>query len=128
MALINPTIGRKVWFWPQQEDLDEGMKQFGADSYEPQPFDATIVYVHGSSLVNLHVLDHQGNAWKFENVILLEGLRPYEFPVRCAAWMPYQLDQAQRQQNRVCDAQKHVDALRAAQSPLVNPFAIKHFG
>jgi hypothetical protein len=96
MALINPTIGRKVWFYPQKEDLDEGMKQIDPNLCEPQPFDATIVYVHGSSLVNLHVLDHLGNAWKFENVILLEGLRPYEFPVRCASWMPYQLDQARR--------------------------------
>lgn len=99
MALIQPSIGRKVWFYPQEEDLDEGMKQFGSD-YFPQPFDATIVYVHGESLVNLHVLDHEGTAWKFEKVILLPECRPEQFPVRCAAWMPYQLDQAYKAQQR----------------------------
>lgn len=96
MNLIIPAIGRKVWFWPQQEDLDEGMKQLRQNFHEPQPFDATIIYVHGSSLVNLQVLDHEGNAWKFENVLFLEGMRPHDFPVRCAVRMPYQLEQAQR--------------------------------
>lgn len=96
MALITPTIGRKVWFWPVQEDLEEGVVDLSADEYFRQPLDATIVYVHGDQLVNLHVLDHEGNAWKFEKVLLLEGSRPESFPVRCATWMPYQLDQAQK--------------------------------
>lgn len=93
MALIQPTIGRKVWFYPQQEDLEEGVVVLDEGLFA-QPLDATIVYVHGESLVNLHVLDHEGTAWKFEKVILLPDVRPESFPVRCAAWMPYQLAQA----------------------------------
>lgn len=88
MQSINPTVGRKVWFYPQEEDVAEGV------DYRDQPLDATIVYVHGVSLVNLQVLDASGNAWKFENVILLPEERPYDFPVRCVTWMPYQLSQA----------------------------------
>jgi hypothetical protein len=90
MSIIIPTVGRKVWFHPQEEDIAEGV------DYRDQPLDATVVYVHGSSLVNLHVIDASGNAWKFENVLLLQEERPIGFPVRCAEWMPYQKQQASR--------------------------------
>lgn len=93
MALIQPTIGRKVWFYPQQEDREEGIVILDEGIFT-QPLAATIVYVHGESLVNLHVLDHEGNAWKFEKVILLPNYRPESFPVRCATWPRPQLDQA----------------------------------
>lgn len=89
-VLIHPTVGRKVWFHPQKEDVAEGV------DYRDQPLDATIVYVHSAGLVNLHVLDASGTAWKFEHVILLPGERNWDFPVRCAVWMPYQLKEARK--------------------------------
>lgn len=101
MALIQPTIGRKVWFYPQQEDLDEGLKVLNEESFFAQPLDATVVFIWGDSLVNLHVLDHEGNAWKFEKVILLPDYRPESFPVRCATWMPYQLNQARKEAQKL---------------------------
>lgn len=110
MQIINPTVGRKVWFYPQEEDITEGV------DYRDQPLDATVVYVHGISLVNLHVLDASGNAWKFENVILLPEERPYDFPVRCAMWMPYQRRQVAAQQLEQNGAQNG-----CSPSPWVNP-------
>lgn len=123
MALIQPSIGRKVWFWPEQEDLDAGVVVLDATNYGPyhQPLDATIVYVHGESLVNLYVLDHEGTAWTFEKVILLPEDRPIEFPVRCVTWMPYQLEQAKKAQMPVNDCSELAAALGMAQPPVVVP-------
>lgn len=56
--IITPTIGRKVWFWPN------GMKSTEAGLInvltEKQPLDATIVCVWGDRMVNLGVTDHDG--------------------------------------------------------------------
>jgi hypothetical protein len=97
-AHISPSIGRKVWFWPQKDDIEEGV------DFRGQLLDATIVFVHSDSVINLHVLDASGNAWKFESVVLLQETRPWDFPVRAAEWMPYQKDQAMKHHHSEGDA------------------------
>jgi hypothetical protein len=82
--MIKPTIGRKVWFW-----------RSGADVTRDQPEDATIVFVHNDTLVNLHVIDHNGVA----RAVTSMSLRQPEYPelienTPCAQWMPYQVKAA----------------------------------
>jgi hypothetical protein len=48
--MIQPTIGRQVWFWKYTPTEGE------------QPEAATVVYVHNERLVNLQVIDHDGHA------------------------------------------------------------------
>jgi len=84
---INPTVGRIVWFYPSQDDVEEGI------DYRDQPLVGQIVYVHNTQLVNLHVLDASGNAWKFEEVLLFQDRFPEGYKGRGAEWMPYQKKQ-----------------------------------
>ena len=85
MSAIKPTIGRKVWYWP----VDGGP---GVSLDATEPFDATLVFVHDSVWVNLHVVDHRGNTFTVERVALGEDAVAGQ-----ASWMPYQLAQAAAQ-------------------------------
>jgi hypothetical protein len=91
--MINPTVGRIVWFYPEQEDLEAG---FVWDYV--QPCAATVVHVTDPQTINLHVLDHTGQAWAFEEVLLFQDVRPTRFRHRCAEWMPYQKNQQAKQE------------------------------
>ena len=87
--MIYPTVGRIVWFYPSKQDITDGFIIKG-----PQPCAATIVFIHEMQIVNLRVLDHAGEAWLFEEVLLFTEYRPDGFPERSAEWMPYQKQQA----------------------------------
>ncbi len=87
--MIPPTIGRKVWYRPSQEDLGaSGMTQHNPD----QAFDATVVYVWNDNCVNLSILDHAGEDWRRTCVAInnTEGASAW------AEWMPYQIGQAKK--------------------------------
>lgn len=85
---IQPTIGRKVWYWPHE---DGGLNVYDAN----QACDATVVYVWSDTCVNLRVTDHAGNTVARTSVRLVQD---EERPARQshATWMPYQLGQAAR--------------------------------
>lgn len=83
--IIKPTIGRKVWFWRD-----------GIDRTKVQPEDATICYVHGDSLVNLRVTEHNGVSRSEVEVSLRQPGDP-EWSGRFAEWMPFQKGQAAAQ-------------------------------
>lgn len=91
--VIPPTVGRKVWFWPQGCNFMKDMQPFTPICLSNQPLDATVVYVWGDRLVNLLVLDHQGNAFPVTSVTLVqEGDEP---PTGAyCEWMPFQKGQA----------------------------------
>lgn len=104
--MIQPTVGRVVWFRP-----DPTAKQLVIDP--DQPLSATIAFVHNSELVNLTIHAHDGNAHPRRNVRLVhEG----ECPIGCCTWMPYQRGQAAKTDSlepTVLDLGKRVGELEA---------------
>lgn len=94
--MIQPTIGRRVWFWPSDYDLGKTSVQPPTvmTSCGDQPMDAGIAFVHGDRLVNVTVADHLGKPHARTSVKLLqEGDEPVPGMSFCT-WMPYQLGQA----------------------------------
>lgn len=100
--VITPTVGRKVWYWPFDSEKAGtfGMKQYGTP---PQPLDATVLCVWGDRMVNLLVIDHEGNTFKRTSVNLLQGddVPPVHPDTGksyggYAQWMPYQQGQARK--------------------------------
>jgi hypothetical protein len=95
MSTITPTIGRKVWFWTA---FDQNVHD------KVQPFDATVIFVHSPTTVDLHVVDHAGQMLRRTSVELLDPSRPATEPGETpdchgtgreyATWMPYQVSAA----------------------------------
>lgn len=91
------SVGRKVWYW------DDGGLHNAACEDVQQPFDATVVFVHGVAvngheLVNLSVTDHAGNAFVRQHIQLrLPGSADsHNVPAAYATWMPFQVGQARK--------------------------------
>lgn len=90
MPIIKPSIGRKVWFWPVN-DIQIGV-------HDPkQACDATVVFVHNDTCVNLSIKDHSGFVHTRTSVHLHQGLVSDRPPSSCATWMPYQQGQAAKE-------------------------------
>jgi hypothetical protein len=91
MKIITPTIGRKVWFWPN------GLKLTVAGPLEvfteKQALDATVVCVWGDRMVNLSVTDHGGRVHSVRSCTLLQEGDAVPGGFYCE-WMPYQVSQA----------------------------------
>jgi hypothetical protein len=79
--MIQPTIGRVVWFW-RQKGLDEPKVE--------QPNAALVTYVWGDRLVNLVVFDANGNSRGETSVTLLQDDDVGNVYGSFASWMPYQ--------------------------------------
>ncbi len=98
--IIKPSVGRKVWFWPESfGEWPKGMTVIprGEDEQDgPQPLDATIVYVHNDRLVNLLVVDHAGAMFPIQNVQLIQPGDQACAAGHRAEWMPYQVGQAKK--------------------------------
>lgn len=85
-SVITPTVGRKVWFWP------DGNSRYSV--FNPSvPCDATVIYPWGDRCVNLSVRDHAGNVHIETSVTLVQGDETAP-PHAHATWMPYQKGQA----------------------------------
>jgi len=82
--MINPTIGRVVWYYRH------GKTQFDANE---QAEAAIIAYVHSETMVNLLVIDPDAVQHTRNSVFLYqgEGDRP---DTAYAEWMPFQIGQA----------------------------------
>lgn len=102
--VITPTIGRKLWYYPSDFDMSG---QLSPDcvvscptmvSDQSQPCDANICYVHSDRLVNLSVVDHNGQLWSKTSVTLVQpgDPLPERGKVAYATWMPYQIEAALR--------------------------------
>ena len=96
-----PTIGRKVWFFPSDEELQAE----DAVRLSDQPFDATVVHVNGDGRIegthsiNIIYFDHAGSQFAYGAVML--ALPDSEEAATLTAsggsyctWMPYQVSQA----------------------------------
>lgn len=93
MSSIAPSIGRKVWFWASENFIE----QVEEDPMDPkQAFDATVVFVHPSGLVNLQVFTHTGEGGLVESCHLRDPGEADEHGGEedYATWMPYQVGQA----------------------------------
>ncbi len=92
MSDITPSIGRKVWFYPDESCI----QSLAATRENDHPFDATIISVHDDGTVNLAVHDHVGHHFAKLGVPLANPDDVSSLPTGCfATWMPYQVKQAQ---------------------------------
>lgn len=99
--MIQPSIGRRVWYWPSDSDLGlldpqpaTTMNVIAREVETRQPFDAGVCFVHDERTVNLTVADHDGVVHARQSVTLVqEGDTPPE-GAGYATWMPYQINQA----------------------------------
>lgn len=81
--MIEPTIGRVVWYWPISAGHESGH------------MDATITAVHGPRTVDLEVADPSGNYTAVAGVLLVQpGDEMPQGP--CASWRPPGLDAARK--------------------------------
>lgn len=88
--MITPSIGRVVWFTPYTSTDSRHDKR--------QPLPALISYVWNDRLVNLAVFDQNGNSiGGATSVILLQDNDPKPEMGYFASWMPYQIQQAEKQ-------------------------------
>lgn len=88
--MIQPTVGRVVWFRPAENDY-----RVTADvPIANEPLAAIVAKVHGDRLVNLCVIDQLGRSHARQNVPLLQDddAKPDEGCFCC--WMPYQKQKA----------------------------------
>lgn len=87
---IEPTIGRKVWFWPSKHGGDAETNNLNPE----QPFDATVIFVHSRDMVSLDITDHAGSR-HVRTMVALHAFEDKDRPDHGhASWMPYQEKQA----------------------------------
>ena len=91
-TIITPTVGRKVWYRPSVAEL--AGRCYPMKVIDGQPLDATVIAVHDDRLVNLLVIDAEGNGFPRLNVQLVQEDDVYETDGARAEWMPYQTAQA----------------------------------
>lgn len=80
--MINPTIGRVVWFYPASDEMIH--PNLG------QPHAALVAFVHGDRMVNLAIVDALGKPYNMTSVRLLQDDDPVPLYGYYATWMPYQ--------------------------------------
>jgi hypothetical protein len=90
MPHIQPTIGRRIWYWPSLNDRAAGLCQLDSKL----PCDAGVVFVHDANTVNLLVTDHVGQQFVRASVCIVGAEQPYLGNFGHAQWMPYQAAQA----------------------------------
>ena len=83
--MIQPTIGRVVWYQPAHEPEATPLEQ---------PFAALVCYVHDDRTVNLSAFTPAGTQFAVQNVTLLQDDDAAPDDGRYAQWMPYQTAQA----------------------------------
>jgi hypothetical protein len=86
--MINPTVGRKVWYRPSANDKNMAF-------VAGEPLDATIVAVHNDNCVNLVIFDYNGvQHTRCSAYLAQEGTPVPAWAPAYAEWMPYQVGQA----------------------------------
>jgi hypothetical protein len=93
--MITPTIGRIVWVHATPSQLEHWHKNVESMKgivYTPgtQPMAATVCYVHGDRMVNLRVIDYNGNAFPLTSCKLLQDDEQPAGEGYWAEWMPFQ--------------------------------------
>ncbi len=86
--MIQPSVGRRVWYWPFPEE-----RSFPSE----QPFDAGVAYVHSDTLINISIQNDLGNPLPGKLGVTLAQDDQEPQPGQCS-WMPYQKGQAAKQE------------------------------
>lgn len=103
MSIITPTVGRKVWYRPCDNDLKGPNPMSLAGSLlagNAQPLDATVIAVWGDRCINVLVTDIMGKQFPVLSCTLLQDDDPIPQNTdgkpfgRYCEWMPYQVKQA----------------------------------
>jgi hypothetical protein len=97
MSAIQPTVGRVVWFFPHETD---DLHRFGSVQ-DKEPLAAHVAKVWNDTLVNLMVIDPDGNPTNRTSVYLVPSDHPSDAPAPAssyATWMPFQKGQAKAQE------------------------------
>lgn len=90
MKVIQPTVGRRVWYYP-----NGNVGAMVLNSADPgQPCDAGIAFVWSDFLINISVADHNGEMHSRTSVPLLQEGDPTPAAGHYCTWMPYQVGQA----------------------------------
>lgn len=84
MGIIKPSVGRVVWFRQMTPGVFPGSEETCA---------AIVAHVHHDRLVNLCVIDANGNTHSRANVTLVQPGDEAPTHQHCL-WMPYQTGQA----------------------------------
>lgn len=95
--IVKPTIGRKVWFWPNGSHIGVPAAAQPRCVDPEQAMDATVVLDHTDGTVNLLVVDHVGSIWPIRSVTLRQADQDKPSGMYCE-WMPYQTAQAKKDQ------------------------------
>jgi hypothetical protein len=90
---MKPTIGRRLWFFMS---INQALAH-GLSKLSEQPFDAGVIYVNETGTVNLQVTDHMGAVRNFLAVPIVTEPEDHGHPY-WAEWMPYQKEQAAKQE------------------------------
>jgi len=96
--MINPSIGRVVWFHPPKGDENI--------VYRDQALAAIVTYVWSDRMVNLVVFDANGLHSAHTSVNLLQDDDAAPEYGRYAEWMPFQKGQAMK----FAELEKKIDA------------------
>lgn len=93
-ALIPPTVGRVVWFYPSRLTGEAGF----APASGTNPLAAVIAHVWSETLVNLAVFDANGKTHSRTSVKLIHEEIKGDWPTEdFCTWMPFQKGQAKAQ-------------------------------
>ena len=110
---INPTVGRKLWYWPS--DMDRHLNLIDSDLpggpamqviNALQALDATVVYVWDDRMVNLRITDHNGTVHERTSVPLIQPDDTLPEHGFFCTWMPYQTEKAQERPEKVTGCSK----------------------
>lgn len=83
--MIQPTVGRVIWYQPAHE--------VGGD-LQPQPFAGIITFVHDDRMINICAFTPAGTPFAVQDLALLQDDDAAPEEGRFASWMPYQIGQA----------------------------------
>lgn len=136
-------MGRKVWFRlngsMQKLPCADGRVVLPELCGIEQPMDATVIFVHGTRMVNLDITDHIGQRFVARSVPLLQDGDLIPDTGFYCEWMPYQTAQAKKEHvARVeadpekfgtviidCVIEQQIQAAGADKAPRVTPADVK---
>ncbi len=91
-TIINPTVGRVMLYWPTAKERKE------MPTVPGEPLAATVAGVQSEKVINVSVVDSNGNQFARTNVpVVQDGEDTYDEHTAYVTWMGYQIGQAKAQ-------------------------------